>query len=585
MSKSSKYWKQRFEQLEDASNAYGISTYSKIEPAFKQAQRQINQEIEAWYGRFAKNNEISIQEARKMLSASELKEFHWDVKEYIRYGQENAVDGLWIKELENASTKFHISRLEALKVRTQQAIEVAFGNEIDAVDDMARKVYSDTYYHSIFEMQKGINLGWEVGQIDERTLDKIITKPWTADGKNFSDRIWQSRNQLINEVHNELTRNCILGKAPDEAIKHISKKFNVSKSQAGRLVMTEEAYFHSVAQKEAFRELGVTEYEILATLDSETSEICRSLDGKCFPMEEYSPGSTAPPFHPWCRTVTIPHYDDNYSGERAARDEDGNTYFVPDNLTYKQWEKQFVNDSVVNIDGVNYHVLKFKQTPEGRKEYETYIKNALDDLDITDTEHYELWKKDGGYIQNGQGYKDINGVMRKIKPSLDNPNCQSAMDALISTTSRNSLFDNFIGYRKLNVSFVNEVMGIPIDIQSLIKTKSRIEMFKSKASAEKLADAIKDIIGTKQAIITDSAVTSLSLCENLNAFSNRVFGFEIEVPQGTRGLLTDNFPESEFIAVPDTSLEIYDVKVYTINDKWGKRPGIKMYAKIIQEGG
>lgn len=345
MSKSSKYWKQRFEQLENASNAYGISIYSKIEPAFEQVQRQINQEIEAWYGRFAKNNEISIQEARKMLSASELKEFHWDVKEYIRYGQENAVDGLWIKELENASTKFHISRLEALKVRTQQAIEVAFGNEIDAVDDMARKVYSDTYYHSIFEMQKGINLGWEVGQIDERTLDKIITKPWTADGKNFSDRIWQSRNQLINEVHNELTRNCILGKAPDEAIKHISKKFNVSKSQAGRLVMTEEAYFHSVAQKEAFRELDVKEYEILATLDSETSEICRSLDGKCFPMEEYSPGSTAPPFHPWCRTVTIPHFDDNYSGERAARDEDGNTYFVPDDMTFRQWEKKYVKDA------------------------------------------------------------------------------------------------------------------------------------------------------------------------------------------------------------------------------------------------
>lgn len=70
--------------------------------------------------------------------------------------------------------------------------------------------------------------------------------------------------------------------------------------------MTEQAYFHSVAQEEAFRELGVEEYEILATLDSHTSAICRSLDGKVFPMKEYAPvqlhrrfilGAEPLPFH------------------------------------------------------------------------------------------------------------------------------------------------------------------------------------------------------------------------------------------------------------------------------------------------
>lgn len=193
MAKSSDYWEKRFEQLENASNSYGLATYRDVEISFDKAQREINKEIESWYGRLAKNNEVSIQEARKMLSFSELKEFHWDVNEYIKYGQENAIDGRWIKELENASAKYHISRLEALKVRTQQAVEVAFGNELDAVDSMARKVFSDTYYHSIFEIQKGFNIGCEVGRIDEKILNKIIKKPWAADGKNFSDRIWQSK--------------------------------------------------------------------------------------------------------------------------------------------------------------------------------------------------------------------------------------------------------------------------------------------------------------------------------------------------------------------------------------------------------
>ena len=255
--KNSEYWKKRFEHLETLANGDAVETYRRIEPAFEKAQRQIQGEIEAWYGRFAINNEIDIVEARRLLNSKELKEFKWDVNEYIKYGRENELNQSWIKELENASARYHISRLEALKLKTQHAVEVAFGNELDEVDAMARKVFTDGYYHSIFEVQKGFNLGWEIGQIDERKLEKMISKPWAADGKHFSDRIWEQRTQVVNELHQQLTRTCVLGKAPDDAIKAISKKFEVSKNQAGRLVMTEQAYFHSASQREAFNELEV----------------------------------------------------------------------------------------------------------------------------------------------------------------------------------------------------------------------------------------------------------------------------------------------------------------------------------------
>lgn len=343
MPKSNAYWKKRFEAIEAASNSYGQQTFKQIEPTFDSALRQIEGQIHAWYGRFADNNNITMQEARKLLNSKELKEFKWDVQEYIKYGHENSMNQLWMKELENASAKFHISRLEALKVRTQQAAEVAFGNELDAVDKMARKVFTEDYYHSIFEMQKGFNIGWEIGQVDEKKMSKLISKPWAADGKHFSDRIWNSRTQLVSELHSQLTRACILGKAPDDAIKAISKKFHTSKSQAGRLVMTEQAYFHSVAQQEAFKELEVEEFEIVATLDKDTSEICQEMDGKHFPMKDYEAGVTAPPFHPWCRSVTVPWFEDNFTGERVARDEEGKTYYVPDDMKYSDWKQLMVD--------------------------------------------------------------------------------------------------------------------------------------------------------------------------------------------------------------------------------------------------
>ena len=65
-------------------------------------------------------------------------------------------------------------------------------------------------------------------------------------------------------------------------------------------------------------------------------------------MSEYEPGRTAPPFHCWCRSVTVPYFDDDFGeiGERAARDENGKTYYVPADMTYKEWEKKYVVDAV-----------------------------------------------------------------------------------------------------------------------------------------------------------------------------------------------------------------------------------------------
>lgn len=352
--KNREYWQERYEQLEKSAHLYSLSTYAQIEPAFKQAQMEIQKDIDAWYGRIAVNNNVTLQEAKKLLTADELAEFKWDVNEYIKYGKENAINHQWVKQLENASSKYHINKLEALKIRTQQAVEKAFGNELDAVDSMARKVYSNSYYHSIFEMQKGFNMGREIATIDEKALEKIITKPWAVDGKNFSDRIWQSKAQLVNELHNQLTRTVLLGNKPDSAIKAISDKFNVSKSQAANLVMTEQTYFHSLATHDSFKSMGIEQYEFLATLDKRTTQMCRSMDGEHFPMSEYMPGATAPPLHPRCRSITVPYFDDEYSdlfnndSMRAARNEDDKTYYVPADMTYREWENLFVDKTKKN---------------------------------------------------------------------------------------------------------------------------------------------------------------------------------------------------------------------------------------------
>ena len=403
--KSFAYWQKRFSALENAQNQYGQNTFHQIEPAFDKAERQIQAQIEAWYARYASNNGITLAEARKQLSAVELKELQWDVQEYIKYGQENAMNQQWMKELENASARFHISRLEALKLRTQQSLEVAFGNELDSLDGMVKRLYQSGYYHTCFEVQKGFNIGWEIGQIDERKLQKVISKPWAADGKTFSDRVWQSKTTMVNELHQQMTRTIIQGKAPDEAIKSMTKylqnKTKNAKYNAGRLVMTEQAFISSAAQKDAFNDLDVEEFEIVATLDSHTSDICREMDGKHFPMKDFQPGVTAPPFHVWCRSTTVPYFDDEWgrSGERAARGEDGKTYYVPADMTYPEWEKAMVDgqtddlkpavpDGTMKVEEVHWSDMTQGDTFQNKKEAFKHFEDA--GIHISDSKKYPM---------------------------------------------------------------------------------------------------------------------------------------------------------------------------------------------------
>ena len=54
------YWKNRFIQLEDALHKQGASYFSTLDTEFAMAQKEIEEKISAWYQRFAKNNEVTM---------------------------------------------------------------------------------------------------------------------------------------------------------------------------------------------------------------------------------------------------------------------------------------------------------------------------------------------------------------------------------------------------------------------------------------------------------------------------------------------------------------------------------------------
>ena len=339
------YWSKRMEQLEQSLHRPAEEVVHDLEGMYRQAERQIEADLSRWYSRFGNNNGVvSMAEARKLLTSGELKEFKWTLKEYREHAKDNG-NGQWDKQLENASARWHISRLEALKYQMQNTVEVLAGGQQDALDSLLKNTYLNGYGQTAFTLQSGIGIGFDIAGLSDRAIQTLLNKPWTLDGRNFSERIWGSKQALIGELHKELTQNMLRGGNLEDVIAKLQQKFNTSYNNAARLVYTEHAYAVSVATGESYRATGVNHVVFIATLDERTSEICQSMDGTIIEMKDYQPGITVPPLHPYCRSTTSPYYADMVGiGERAARDEDGNTYYVPKEMKYPEWKQTFMKD-------------------------------------------------------------------------------------------------------------------------------------------------------------------------------------------------------------------------------------------------
>ena len=402
--RSSEYWKKRFLELEEKQYRRGEAYYKDLQNQFRIAQNSITLDVEHWYQRLADNNGISLASAKKLLKKNELEEFHWNVNQYIRYGEENAINGTWVKQLENASVKQHISYLESMKLQIQQHCELLSARYHSGVTNFLGNEYADSFYRTAFEIQNGKKVYSNLAKLDTRVIDTVLTKPWASDGRSFSDRIWSNKEKLVRELHNELTQCLIRGYDPQKATDNLAQIMNVSKTQAGRLVMTELAAVRVTSRLDSLKELNVEQYEIVATLDSHTSEICQEMDGKQFRLSDFEIGATAPPFHPNCRTDIVPYFGDEFDdlGERAARGADGKTYYVPANITYKQWQQSFVDGDKSGLQ-------------------EDKIDDTIISMDIT-----KDWTKTRGkkgsvieklsYIVNGTTYV-VDGVHIILKPS------------------------------------------------------------------------------------------------------------------------------------------------------------------------
>ena len=98
----------------------------------------------------------------------------------------------------------------------------------------------------------------------------------------------------------------VRGVPKDIAVRDFMDRFSASFYEADRLTRTEMNYVQNQSTANRYKAAGVQQYQILAAIDSRTSDICKEMNGKIFDFGTEQVGVNYPPFHPNCRTTIIP---------------------------------------------------------------------------------------------------------------------------------------------------------------------------------------------------------------------------------------------------------------------------------------
>jgi SPP1 gp7 family putative phage head morphogenesis protein len=287
-------------------------------------QRSLEKENE--YFQLAENLNAELKKAY----SSNLKAIQ---KEVAYFYSKYAADGVL-----NYSDAVKFNRLNSLMKDIKAIIFKMVGEEQVSVEDLLSNICKENYYETIFDIQKGIGLSFNFAKINEKVIKTIITNPWS--GEAYSKRIWKNRDKLVKNIRKTLTDGFIKGQSNQKMAENLSETMNSGRKVAQRLVRTETTYVANKSTMEGYKECDIDKYRFLATLDSRTSSLCRSLDGKPFDVKDAKAGVNLPSMHGNCRSTTTPEFGQDYA-QRIARDKKGKNIFVKGDMSFDEWKKEY----------------------------------------------------------------------------------------------------------------------------------------------------------------------------------------------------------------------------------------------------
>lgn len=440
MAKKLSYWERRYLKDKAASvnraEDYLIKEQQKL---YSSAGKEIEKEIEKLYQNFARQQNITLSEARRMIKDADFRRIDWQelIEESLSctqklQGAEKLPKDVIARiekqhqqleaQIEAYSRRGRISYLELRQIEIDRKLLELYDRQQLNMYEFLKSEFDDGYYRSVFANQQMVGFGRDFVRPNEKAVETAILNRY--DKRNYSKSLYAHCTNFSNDLRENLTIGLIRGENLDRMASRIHKRMDVAYSTAKTLVRTETAYIFEKATSEAYQACGIEWYEYLATLDNRTSEACQELDGKHFKVKDAVPGKNYPPMHPNCRSTTVcwfPNEEEKKAKTtRTARGNDGKSYEIPADMTYKQWRSRYAPQEdireyrIVGSGSLLESAREARQIQNVISPMSRKVKDALKDVTIQCGSPYG----NGYSISDNTIYLDTNAGKKEIQHEI-----------------------------------------------------------------------------------------------------------------------------------------------------------------------
>ena len=329
---NSNYWEKRALENKLSAIENEEDYLRRISSIYDHANKQIDEKLAKVYARYAKENNLTLEEAYKQLPKKMETEYKNDVMDYVN----KAKDPSYKQYLLNQSIMHKHSVLDQLRTEMRSVIY-----DIDMEETGGKfleKIFTDSNYRAQYS-----NNEEAFAKVDKQKIQNLLKENWSGGG-NFSELIWKDREKLVKALDDIVMKGLATGDNYDKMSDKLAKRMDTSKSNAKRLIMTESARMENEGLLSYYERIGAKQLIFVATLDMKTSEICRAMDGTIIDIEDAKIGLNVPPLHPYCRSVISPHYEGNEPGDRVYRDVETGKTKSGRYRTYKEYLEEELGD-------------------------------------------------------------------------------------------------------------------------------------------------------------------------------------------------------------------------------------------------
>lgn len=290
---SQAYWSSRIGNIFDSIDKKDKAFVAKLDKELKRVTREINNKINQFYNEYAKDNDMTYAEAQLKVKAEDLSDYVENARKY-RTKEDTSQEALNRLNAQYISSK--MTRLELLKAEID-FLMIQYANESEqSFSDYLKKMALDVY--------REVGKGLISSTFNKNAVEFILSYQWS--GANFSSRIWNNRDKLVNILQEELTNGFINGSNPKVVARNLRNKIDATKANSERLVRTESTFVANRSILQRYKDAGIKKYEFVAHIDERTSKVCNDLNKKIFDIDDYQEGVNAPPMHANCRSRVVP---------------------------------------------------------------------------------------------------------------------------------------------------------------------------------------------------------------------------------------------------------------------------------------